>query len=111
MTTLLKIVFRNITMKKKKSLAPSKKINNYINFIKSSRVMELRMKKYNMIEKIMQLDEDDIEKLEAAFIEIFEEVSLEQYNKELDRADKAIDEGKFIEHHEAVKKIRSWREK
>jgi hypothetical protein len=73
--------------------------------------MDLKMKKYTMIEKIMQLDDVEIQKLEAAFIDIFEEVSLEEYNKELERADKSIDQGNYFEHNEALKKIRSWREK
>jgi hypothetical protein len=71
--------------------------------------MDLRTKKYTIIEKIMQLDEDAIAKLEATLNEVLVEGNMQQYNKELNEADSAMDQGKYIEHNEAVKKIRSWR--
>jgi predicted transcriptional regulator len=79
--------------------------------MKQIAIMDLRTKKYTMIEKIMQLDEKAVEKLEASLNEILGEVSIEQYNRELDEANAAIDRGEYVEHADAVKRIRSWREK
>jgi predicted transcriptional regulator len=79
--------------------------------MKQITIMDLRTKKYTMIEKIMQLDEKAVEKLEASLNEILGEVSIEQYNRELDEANAAIDRGEYVEHADAIKRIRSWREK
>ena len=38
-------------------------------------------------------------------------ISIEQYNKELDEADAEIDAGEYLTHEQAVKEIRSWKEK
>jgi ATP-dependent protease ClpP protease subunit len=38
-------------------------------------------------------------------------INVEQYNKELEEADAQIDEGEYLSHEEALKEIRSWREK
>lgn len=38
-------------------------------------------------------------------------ISIEQYNKELDEADAEIDAGEYFTHEQAVKEIRSWKEK
>ncbi|MBY0435450.1 MAG: hypothetical protein K2U26_15205 [Cyclobacteriaceae bacterium] len=37
--------------------------------------------------------------------------SLEDYNQALEKADKEIDKGNFVEHEEAIKKIGEWRAK
>jgi len=37
-------------------------------------------------------------------------VSIDQYNAELEQADREIDQGDFLTHEEALKEIRSWRE-
>ncbi len=79
--------------------------------MKQIAIMDLRTKKYTMIEKIMQLDEKAVEKLEATLNEILGEVSIEQYNRELDEANTAIDRGEYVEHADAIKRICSWREK
>jgi predicted transcriptional regulator len=79
--------------------------------MKQITIMDLRTKKYTMIEKIMQLDEKAVEKLDASLNEILGEVSIEQYNRELDEANAAIDRGEYVEHADAIKRIRSWREK
>lgn len=82
-----------------------------VNFMKHITIMDLSTKKQTMIEKIMQLDEKAVEKLEASLNEILKEVSIEQYNRELDEANAAVDRGEFVGHADAVKKIRSWRDK
>lgn len=74
-------------------------------------IMDLGTKKQTLIEKIMQLDEKAVEKLEASLNEILEEVSIEQYNRELDEANAAVERGEFVNHTDAVKKIRSWQDK
>jgi predicted transcriptional regulator len=38
-------------------------------------------------------------------------INVEKYNKELEEADAQIDEGEYLSHEEALKEIRSWREK
>jgi predicted transcriptional regulator len=37
-------------------------------------------------------------------------ISLEQYNAELEEADTEIESGNFLNHEDAMKEIRSWRE-
>jgi hypothetical protein len=73
--------------------------------------MDLRTKKYTMIEKIMHLDEKAVEKLEGLLSELLGENSLAYYNQELDQAGQAIDAGEYISHGEAIKRIREWRGK
>jgi predicted transcriptional regulator len=73
-------------------------------------IMDLRTRKYTAIEKIMHLDEKAMEQLEQILNSVLDEsISLEQYNKEIDEADAAIDRGEYVDHKDAVKKIRSWR--
>lgn len=38
-------------------------------------------------------------------------ISLEQYNLELEEADSEIERGEFYVHEDALKEIRSWKEK
>lgn len=72
--------------------------------------MDLKTRKYTAIEKIMQLDELSMGKLEQMLNDLLQEdTTLEQYNQELDRADAAIDQGDYLGHEEAVKKIKGWR--
>jgi len=40
-----------------------------------------------------------------------ERISIEQYNSEIEEADAEIESGDYLTHEEAVKEIRSWREK
>lgn len=72
--------------------------------------MDLRTRKYTAIEKIMNLDEEAMKKLEVSLNDILSEgTSLEEYNHEIDEADAAIDRGEYVEHQEAIKRIRGWR--
>jgi len=72
--------------------------------------MDLRTRKYTAIEKIMHFDEKAMEKLELALNHVLDEsISLEQYNKEIDDADAAIDRGEYVDHEDASRKIKSWR--
>jgi predicted transcriptional regulator len=74
--------------------------------------MDLKTRKFIVIEKIMLLDENEMGELEQVLDGILgEEVSLEQYNKDIEEADAAIDRGEYIEHKAAIKKLRSWRSK
>jgi predicted transcriptional regulator len=73
-------------------------------------IMDLRTRKYTAIEKIMHFDEKAMKKLEKTLDSVLDEsISLEQYNKEIDEADAAIDRGEYIDHEDAVRKIKSWR--
>lgn len=38
------------------------------------------------------------------------QISIEQYNRELEEADAEIEKGDLLTHEEALKEIRSWRE-
>lgn len=72
--------------------------------------MDLKTRKYTAIEKIMQLDEQAMGKLEEMLNELLQEgTTLEQYNQEIDEADAAIDQGDYLGHEDAVKKIKGWR--
>ncbi len=44
----------------------------------------------------------------AKWKEEHEHISLEQYNKELDEADEAIDRGEFFTQEEVEKRSKSW---
>jgi len=78
--------------------------------VQKIKVMDLRTRKYTAIEKIMNLDEEAMKKLEASLNDILsEEISLEEYNREIDEADAAIDRGEYVEHEEAIKRIKAWR--
>jgi predicted transcriptional regulator len=72
--------------------------------------MDLKTRKYSAIEKIMKMDEEALIKLEETLgLIINQEISIEEYNKEIDEADAEIEKGNFSEHEDAIKEIRSWR--
>jgi predicted transcriptional regulator len=72
--------------------------------------MDLRARKYTAIEKIMHFDEKAMEKLEKTLNSVLDEsISLKQYNDEIDEADADIDRGEYVDHEDAVRKIKSWR--
>ena len=58
-------------------------------------------RKYAIMEKIMHLSEEELTELEVSLMNFSEEdISIEQYNQELDEADAAIDRGEYITHEE-----------
>lgn len=76
-------------------------------------MLDLKTRKYNAIEQIMQLDESALLKLENTLKEILEEksISIEQYNEELKEAETSIEKGDYLSHLEALKEISSWKKK
>jgi predicted transcriptional regulator len=58
----------------------------------------------------MHFDEKAMEKLEKTLNSVLDEsISLKQYNDEIDEADADIDRGEYVDHEDAVRKIKSWR--
>ena len=75
-------------------------------------MQEITVRKYAIIEKVMHLKEEELQQLEASLQEILTEeepISVEQYNRELEDADAAIDRGEYISHKEAVQRLKQWR--
>ena len=75
-------------------------------------MQEITIRKYAIIEKVMHLGEEELQQLEASLQEILSEeepISVEQYNRELEEADAAIDRGDYISHGEAVQRLKRWR--
>ena len=75
-------------------------------------MQEITIRKYAIIEKVMQLREEELQQLEASLQEILTEeepISMEQYNRELEEADAAIDRGEYVSHEEAVQRLKAWR--
>lgn len=70
-------------------------------------------RKYAVIEKLMHLNEEELSELEASLAKFEKEeaISAEQYDRELDEADAAIDRGKFYNHQEAVERLNQWKNK
>ena len=71
--------------------------------------MDLAAEKVKLISWLTEQDESVI----AQLIKWKQEqtaVSIEDYNKDLDRAEAAINRGEYVSHDIAVKRIRSWRD-
>ena len=63
-----------------------------------------------MIEKIVEMDEKAIQKLESSFHLILNDaVSIEEYNKDLENAVSEMERGEYLDHNSATKKVQSWR--
>ncbi|MDZ7608827.1 MAG: hypothetical protein U5K79_25330 [Cyclobacteriaceae bacterium] len=58
----------------------------------------------------MHLDEKAMEKLEQVSDSVLDElISLDQYNKDIEETNEAIDRREYLEHKKAVRKMRAWR--
>ncbi len=68
-------------------------------------------RKYATIEKLMQLDENELAELESVIDRFSSEdiSSIEQYNLELDQVDAAIDRGEFHTHEKAIERLGRWK--
>ena len=62
----------------------------------------LAARKYALIEKVTHLSEEELTELEISLMRFTdeEETDIEQYNRELDEADAAIDRGEFYTQEE-----------
>jgi len=70
-----------------------------------------QIEKLELLEWMASLQDKQIIKELIQWKEDHQRVSLEQYNREIEEADAEIERGEFLTHEEAVKQIRSWREK
>ncbi|UXP33105.1 hypothetical protein N6H18_03950 [Reichenbachiella agarivorans] len=67
--------------------------------------------KLELMEWLATVHDQKIIKELSKWKEEHQHISIEQYNKELDEADAAIDRGEYITHQQAVKEISAWRKK
>lgn len=74
--------------------------------------MNLEARKYEFIQKLFKINEALFRKLEAiintGIIEESQRISVEQYNKEIDEAIEAIENGNFYTQEEARKIASQW---
>lgn len=73
--------------------------------------MDLEARKYQFIQKVFTLNENLFEQLEKLLdkqIDNPKRINLEQYNKELEEAEKDIEAGNFFTHEEVLKKVGQW---
>ena len=70
-----------------------------------------QIEKLELLEWMASLQDKQLISELIKWKEDHQRVSLEQYNKEIEEADAEIERGEFLTHEEAVKQIRSWREK
>ena len=72
-------------------------------------VMDLKTRKYTAIEKIMHLDDKAMKKLEDMLNSILtEDISVEQYNREIEEAEAEIDKGEYYSQQEVEKMSKKW---
>ena len=72
-------------------------------------VMDLKTRKYTAIEKIMRLDDKAMKKLEDILNSILtEDISVEQYNREIEEAEAEIDRGEYYSQQEVEKMSKKW---
>jgi hypothetical protein len=71
--------------------------------------MDLQTRKLKMIEKIIEMDENSLHKLESSFKKILDDsISIKEYDQELDKAVAEIERGEYLDHKSAVKKVREY---
>ncbi|WP_339702099.1 hypothetical protein [Algoriphagus aquimarinus] len=72
--------------------------------------MDLQTRKLKMIERIVEMDEKAIQKLESSFNKILDDsISIQEYDKELEDAVDEMERGEYLDHKSAIKKIQGWR--
>ena len=72
---------------------------------------DTQIKKLELLEWLASLQDKYLIGELVKWKEQHQHISLEQYNKEIEEADAQIDAGNYLSHDEALKEIRSWREK
>ncbi len=71
--------------------------------------MDLEARKYEFIKKLFNVEESVFEKLETLLNKVVSNrISLKQYNKEIDEANKRIDTGDLFTQDEVEKMINEW---
>lgn len=71
--------------------------------------MDIAAEKVKLISWVADQDESVIKEL-IKWKQEHVEVTVEEYNQDLERAESAINDGEFTTHDQAVKRIGSWRE-
>jgi len=80
-------------------------------YTKTVKIMDLEARKYEFIQKLINVNEALFDKLEAVINKGMKEsdrISLEQYNKELDQSIAQIKEGRTYTHQEMGERIKQW---
>jgi len=83
----------------------------YICNTKKTMIMDLEARKYQFIQKLSDVNESLFEQLENLLKKGTKEqkrISIEQYNKELDEAEKDIEAGNYYTMEEARKIASEW---
>jgi len=70
--------------------------------------MSIELERELIIKEIQNCDEEWVLKAIRRILHNENEVDIELYNKELDDAEKEIENGHFISHEELVKKSKTW---
>ena len=73
--------------------------------------MNIRAQKLELLEWLASLQDKALINELMKWKEEHQRIGVEQYNQELEEADTEIDRGEYLTHEEAIKEIRSWREK
>jgi hypothetical protein len=76
--------------------------------------MDIKLEKANLIKEIEKVTDISLINVLKSVLHYGlknENISINQYNKEIDEADAEIEAGNFLVHEEALKEIKSWREK
>ena len=71
----------------------------------------LQANKLELLEWLVTVNDESLINELIKWKEDHQRISIEQYNRELEEAEAAIDRGEYITHEEAMKRIRAWREK
>jgi hypothetical protein len=76
--------------------------------------MDIKLEKANLIKEIEKVNDISLINVLKSVLQYGLKngnISVNQYNKEIDEADAEIEAGNFLVHEEALKEIKSWREK
>ena len=85
-------------------------INRYFVSHKTRRMSSIQTDKLELLEWMATLRDKHLIKELVEWKRSHQRVSIDEYNAELEQADKEIEEGNYLTHDEALKEIRSWRE-
>jgi hypothetical protein len=76
--------------------------------------MDIKLEKANLIKEIEKVNDISLIHALKSVLQYGlkkENISTNQYNKEIEEADAEIEVGNFLVHEAALKEIKSWREK
>jgi hypothetical protein len=81
----------------------------FVRRIKTLLMMDLESRKYEFIQKLFYVEESVFDKLEDVLnASTSERMSVLQYNKEIEAANKRIDNGEFLTQDEVEKIASEW---